>query len=129
MGTPGVALKIEKEKIEQSIKKHRGRVSLIADEFKCGWRAMNNLIQKHTDLVELLEEYRQYRDASLCDLAEDTLQDALDRRGVDMNNALKSAFFVLNNKGKDRGYNHPDANSNVIQITPAQAMKLIDESK
>lgn len=126
MGTQGVTFDKPRSVIIEAIKKHKGRLTKVAKELGCHYETVRKYTDPDPELVELIKMLRADYDANLCDLAEDTLTDAMDNRGLDMNNALKSAFFVLNNKGKDRGYNHPDAQTNLIQMTPEQAQKLID---
>lgn len=129
MGTPGVPFSVKKETIEASIKKHGGRLIRVAAELNCKRDVIRKIISNDPELSQLLDDCRHQRDENLCDLAEDTLNDAMENRIGDMNNALKSAFFVLNNKGKDRGYNHPDAQNSGPKMTPEQVMQLINESK
>jgi hypothetical protein len=46
-----------------------------------------------------------------------------------MTNALKSAFFVLNNKGKPRGYLPPAMQNqdNSEKLTPAQIVQAVKD--
>jgi hypothetical protein len=52
-------------------------------------------------------------------------------RQEDMGNALKSAFFILNNKGKSRGYTPPNAPQEIStnSYTPAQIQQSIKINK
>jgi len=109
MGTQGVEFKKTKSEICESIKKHKGRLTKVAKEFNICYQTIRNHTDKFPELVELIKNLRQDRDENLLDEAEDTIQDALEGRSQDMGSALKSAFFVLNNKGKSRGYTPPNA--------------------
>jgi len=102
-----VPLKWKKHEIVESIKKYKGRLTKVAKELGCSYMTIRNHTDPYPEVVELIKHLRMDWNESLLDSAEDTLTDALDARNSDMNNALKSAFFVLNNKGKERGYVPP----------------------
>ena len=110
MASPGVPLKWKKHEIVDSIKKHKGRLTKVAKELGCSYMTIRNHTDPHPEVVELIKHLRTDWNENLLDAAEDTLTDALERRDSDMNNALKSAFFVLNNKGKERGFTPPTKN-------------------
>lgn len=126
MATPGVKFDTPLEEIVELIKKHRGRLTKVAKELNCKYDTVRKYTDPYPEVVQLIKELRRDYEEDMCDLAEDTLFDAMDKRLVDMSNALKSAFFLLNNKGKDRGYNHPDSQNSGIQLTPAQITQVID---
>lgn len=84
-------------------------------------------VKQYPDLVELIDHLRTDRDESLLDKAEDYLDVAMSQQ-KDLASGLKSAFFVLNNKGKPRGYNPPVINQQGdIKITPEQLKQVQDE--
>lgn len=129
MGTPGVPLNIPKESIAASIKSCRGRMTHMAPALDCSIIYLRERINADPELVALLAETRNHRDENLLDGAEDTLQFALDQRkdaDGDINAALKSAFFVLNNKGRKRGYIPANAvdPSIAYQVTPEQLRQI-----
>jgi len=108
LGTPGVKLEIPKASIESAIKNANGRISKVAITLGCSIEAIRRLINKDEELVQMLKDYRQHRDENLLEGAEDTLQKAIDTNDPDnMANALKASMFVLNSKGKNRGYFSP----------------------
>lgn len=107
MATPGVPFDIPIATIVASIKKHKGRLGKVAQELKCHFCTIKKYTDKHPEVVELIKDLRRDWNETLLDAAEDTLTDAMDARIDDMGSALKSAFFVLNNKGRERGYIPP----------------------
>ncbi len=130
MGTPGVPLNFKEDEIRDTIKKYSGRMIKIAEHFDCSFAAMRLQIDRFPELIQLLVFERQKRDERLLEGAEDTLQDAMDGRAVDMNAALKSSFFVLNNKGKLRGYHAPNMPDSTTEnkFTPQQIKDAIDDA-
>lgn len=122
MGTPGVAFNKEKSEIVESIKKHKGRLTKVAKEFNVCYETIRKYTDPYPDIVALIKNLREDREENLLDEAEDTLEDAMKFRVDDMGSALKSAFFVLNNKGKSRGYTPPNAHQDptVNSYTPQQ---------
>ena len=130
MGTPGVPLNFDEDSIAESIKTYSGRLSKIAEYFKCSITAMRLQIERFPELVLMLANERNKRDERLLEGAEDTLQDAMDGRAADMNAALKSSFFVLNNKGRLRGYHAPNmpASEDSFKPTPQQVIDAANES-
>lgn len=134
MGTPGVPLNFDKAVITSAIKKHRGRLYNVAKELGCHYETVRKYTDPHPDLVELIANLRKDFDENLCNSAEDTLTDAMEGRKKDMASALRSAFFVLNNKGIDRGYTPPHnmVKDDGKKVTPEQINQLqqiIDENK
>lgn len=129
MGTSGVKFDRSKDDIIDAIKKHRGKLYKVAKQLNCHYETVRKYTDDDPDIVQLIHDLRHGYDEDLCDLAEDTLVDAMEARVGDMGNALKSAFFVLNNKGKDRGYNHPDSIANTVQATPQQILKMSNGNK
>jgi hypothetical protein len=108
MGIPGVPFNCTKEEILDAIKKSGGRFLRIAALLNYADQTVRTHIYADPDLMQALKDARNTRDEGLLDGAEDTLKLALEKAGVDMNSALKSAFYVLNNKGKERGYQSLD---------------------
>jgi hypothetical protein len=108
LGTPGVKLNIPKASLIAAIKNANGRVSKIAVSLGCAIETVRKYIGEDEELVQMLKDYRQHRDENLLEGAEDTLQKAIDTNDPDnMANALKASMFVLNSKGKNRGYFSP----------------------
>lgn len=107
MGTPGVPWEVPREKIEQALKKQKGRLTYACKDLNCTYRVLKKHIDEHPDLQELLVRLRNEFDCTLLDMAESSLVRGMSES--DPNAYLRSAFYVLNHKGKDRGYNHPEA--------------------
>ncbi len=127
MGTPGVPLNFKKDDIALSIKNNSGRMIHIAASMECTVEAMKKQIERFPDLIEMLADYRHKRDETLLNGAEDTLLKAIEKSDTDMTNALKSSFFILNNKGKLRGYTP----ANIPQLSEdrqVNAQQIIDSA-
>lgn len=118
MGIPGVPFNCTKNQILDAIKKSGGRFLHIAALLNYDDSTVRKHINADPELVQALKDARNTRDEGLLDGAEDTLKLALEKADTDIQSALKSAFYVLNNKGKERGYASPDekAADRMIQI-------------
>lgn len=104
MGIPGVPFDCTKDQILDAIKKSGGRFLHIAALLNYDDTTVRKHINADPELVQALKDARKTRDEGLLDGAEDALKKALEKVDTDMQSALKSAFYVLNNKGQDRGY-------------------------
>ncbi len=107
MGTSGVLWKGKKTAIIDTLKKRNGVVSLAAKDFGINRHTLTKRIQEDSELQELVERLRNDFVEQRLDSAEDTIIFALQRRDIDLSNALRAAFFVLNNLGRRRGYVPP----------------------
>lgn len=94
-----------KENIINAIKEFKGVITKVAKYFNVTPLTIYNKMRSDPDVKQAVEDARTNYETNLVDLAEDTLLYTLSKRDEDPANALKSTFFVLNNKGKDRGYN------------------------
>lgn len=104
MGTPGVPLDITKEQIVQSIKKCKGIGKNICKDLSICYHTFLRQINKDPELVQLLKDVRHAKIEEQLDYHEEVLEYASSLKEQDLTNALKAAFFYLNNKGKERGY-------------------------
>jgi len=102
MGTPGTPWTVPREQIEQALKKQKGRLTYACKDLNCTYRALKKYIDEHPDLQEELVRLRNEFDCTLLDMAESSLIRGMSES--DPNAYLKSAFYVLNNKGRERGY-------------------------
>lgn len=107
MGTPGVPLNLPKDAIVAALKKNDGKVNHASKDLDIHPWTLRKLIKKDPELQDLLQKLRHNYDEKLLDQAEETLKYALEQKHDDVNAALKSSFYVLNNKGRARGYNPP----------------------
>lgn len=114
MGTPGVKFGVKKSKIAEALKKHKGVVSYAARDLNTTHGTLLKYINKDPELVELLSNLRHDFENLLLDSAENTLLYGLGKRETDLTNALKSSFYILNNKGKSRGYSGQVGSSSPI---------------
>lgn len=103
MGVCGVPLPITNEEIKQAIKKHKGVVSSVCKSLDIGHTAFYTRMAKDKSIKQCLDESRAEFDELLCDLSENVLTYALSQR-EDMASALGASKYVLNNKGRIRGY-------------------------
>jgi hypothetical protein len=117
MGVGGHPFKAHKHLIIESIVKHKGVLVRIAKDFGVERNTIRRKINEDPELIEELANARKDYIENLCDDAEDVLSMALKKADVDTNNGLKSAFYILNNLGRDRGY-----------TPPAQAINPVDEN-
>jgi hypothetical protein len=104
MGTPGVPWEGTKVQILASIKKQHGRVTYVAKELNCDYITVKKRIDADPELTKALADARSGFGETLLDMSESALMRGLTNE--DPNAYLKSAFYVLNNKGKERGYSH-----------------------
>lgn len=107
MGTPGVPWNVTKDQIVASIKKQFGRLTYVARELDCDYSTVKKRVDKDPELQQILADARNGFGENLLDLAESALLKGL--HSEESNAYLKSAFFVLNNKGRERGYTPPSA--------------------
>jgi len=107
MGIGGVPFDCTKLEILDAIKKSGGRFLKIASILGYADQTVRTHIYADPELMQALKDARKTRDEKLLDGAEDTLSLALERADTDMQSALKSAFYVLNNKGQERGFCDP----------------------
>lgn len=129
MGTSGVPWNATKEQIIEAIKKHKGVLSRVCKELDCCYDTVRKRIDVDKEIRAILDSERQGFDNMLVDTAEDTLLYALSRRGDDLGNSLKSAFFILNNKGKERGYAHPSSLSEDDSLNVKQYLISVATNK
>ena len=125
MGTPGVPWNVPKARIVESIKKQQGRLTYVARELDCAWVTLKKRIDADPELAQLVADTRLGFGETLLDFAESALM-----KGLTSNKAadyLKSSFFVLNNKGKERGYNPPEGMQ--IKISPAEIAEAAKAGK
>jgi len=102
MGTSGVPWDVSKETIIASLKAQKGRLSYACKELGCTHTTLKKYIDADPELAELLRHLRNDFDCSLLDMAESSLVRGM--KESDPNAYLKSAFYVLNHKGRSRGY-------------------------
>jgi len=125
MACPGVKLPFEKEVIERAIRDHKGRLAPAARSLGIWRNTLRNFVSKHIDLIILVDNLRTDWVETTLDKVEDTINDAMDNRALDMTNGLKAAFFFANNQGSERGYKPPQVNQQGdIKITPAQLLQV-----
>lgn len=103
---------IPKEQVIQSLKKCKGRITYSAKDLGIDYRTLRRIVDEDLALKEFMDELCYAREEKELDAAEEVLLHALDEHKKNMKNALSSAMFILNNRGKKRGYNHPQTLDN-----------------
>jgi hypothetical protein len=130
MGTPGVPFNCKKEDILIAIKESGGRYLRISALLNYAITTVRLHIEADPELHQALKDARETRDEGLLDGSEDALKLALEKAGTDMGSALKSAFYVLNNKGKARGYQSIEERGAIANATNlAELAKHFKESE
>lgn len=104
MGTSGVPFNPKKDYVIEVIYRYNGVLSHCCAAINCRYETLKKYIDKHEDLIALLDEVRHARCEYMLDSAEDVLVQSMENFEEDAKNAIRAAFFVLNNKGKERGY-------------------------
>ncbi len=106
----GIPFEASKEAVVAALKKRNGVITEAAKEFGVDRHTLAKRIHQDKDLEDLSLELRCNLVEQRLDCAEDTIAFAIEQRKNDLGNALKASFFMLNNLGKKRGYNHPRSN-------------------
>lgn len=107
MGTPGVPFNIPKEVILEAIKTRKGVITHICKDLSSAHGTLIKHINADSDLKAALDAARHEYDDILCDVAEGTMLYTAGQR-EDLSAAISACKFVLNNKGKKRGYTPPN---------------------
>lgn len=111
MGAHGKRCNLNKSQISQSLKKMKGRLTYAAKDLDISYRTLVRKIEKF-DLKDLVSEISTSRNETELDSAEEVLMQILtdfkkENGKKDLKVALQAAMYILNNRGKSRGYNHP----------------------
>jgi len=113
MAIQGVPWDISNEIIIEHLKKSAGRTTHAKLTLNVTYMTLMKRINSDPELKEKLKEIRHEHDENLVDTAEIVLKKLADKADTDPAHALKSAFYILNNKGKERGYSPYNNPSNV----------------
>ena len=104
MATPGTPWIVDREKIVEALTACKGVMTKTARMMGVHYNTLKAKVDKDEDLKQLVKDLRNELDCTMLDAAENTLMFALSKANDDLANALKSSFFILNNKGRERGY-------------------------
>lgn len=115
MATPGSPWIVNKTQIVQALKEQKGRLTYVARFFNVDYKTLRKKIDEDSELTELVSDLRNDFENTILDKAESCVLNAID--SSDLNNSLKSAFYVLNSKGKVRGWTNTLTES---QMAPSQ---------
>jgi len=125
-------LTLNKKSVTTALKKNKGVYLHACKLLNVDRSTLSRFVNEHPDLKKLVIELRTQFEEDLLDACEDVLSKLIKKIDTDPTNALKSAIYTLNNKGKRRGYAHPDADRDHDKMTPAQAKavaKFIEEER
>lgn len=117
MATPGVKWEKSKLEIVEALKLHKGRLTYVARHFDIAYDTLMKSINADSQLLDLVKALRNDYENTILDLAENCVVKAMENQDKDPNNAIKSSFFVLNSKGKARGWTNTFVD---LQNAPAQ---------
>jgi hypothetical protein len=106
MGLGGVKYNPDISEILKVIEEKRGVVTQIHKQLGISHTLFYELIAEYPQLKTALDKSRLELDNILCDSAENALLYALSQR-EDLGSSVRSAQYVLNNKGRKRGYTPP----------------------
>ena len=104
------------ESIKSSLKRHKGVVTRVCKEVGIVSSTYYKIMAENPDIKVVQDTARQDYEVHQLDEAESTLMYAIGKREEDLTNALKSTFFILNNKGAERGYS-PKNNPNRVEVS------------
>jgi len=106
MGTPGVPWNPSKDIIVNILKECKGVISKAAKKFEVAPLTLYRKINADPELVQLLKDLREDYETVMLDMAENCVSYAMSNMTLKPDQALKASFFVLNSKGKTRGWNN-----------------------
>lgn len=132
MGTSGVPLTIPKNIIINAIKKRNGVLTAAAKDLDCSRPWLIQHVNSDPELKDILAKERNAYDEYLCDKAESVLVYALNKCETDLSNALGASKFILNNKGKNRGYSQkadPTATTDPLEGVRDSVREIQDERR
>lgn len=109
MGVGGVRWNPDESIVIEALEKNDGKIRKTAQYLNVTHMTIYSYLNKHPAVKEVADALRNGYTNNLLDKAEDVFEFALDGKEEDLSNAIKSAIFVCNNLGRDRGYNHPNA--------------------
>lgn len=110
MGLQGVAFKATDLEIIDKIKEFHGRIEVVATYFGVTPQTIYNRINRSPEIKTALEEEREHTLEVDLDMAQTAIRVALGRTDEDnIDSALRASFYLLNNKGKKRGFAHPES--------------------
>lgn len=95
----------------------------------CAYVTLQKKIAADPELQELLSNLRHQFDDELLNGAESVLQLALKKANEDLTNSLKATFFILNNKGRPRGYTPPTSREQPLDGSETEIRGAVREAQ
>lgn len=112
MGIAGIRWDVTDDEIIDVIKNSNGIVRSIASHLNVSYQSIYNRLNQNPEMQKALADARKAFVERKKDGAELVLDDMFDQYSNNpeywAGHAFRSAQFVLNNLGRDRGYAHPD---------------------
>lgn len=115
MATSGVPWKVDKQVIIDALKQAKGRLTYAARQLDVRYETLKKKIDADPELTEIVSLLRNDFEHTILDMAENCVAFAMSKQAEDPGNALKSAFYVLNSRGQERGWSNTLADSNKNQ--------------
>jgi len=103
MGTSGVPWNVDRDTIITAIEKNHGRLTYACRDLHCHYQTLKKRVDADEELQKIVTDARNQFLELLLDSAEDVLLTNLQQKN-DLNLANKTAYYVLNTRGRDRGY-------------------------
>jgi hypothetical protein len=115
---PGIP--IDKELIARLLPEHRGNVSRVADVIGTTRGCIRNIIDKDSELKQLLQDCRE---RTLDELEESCFDDAINNHDTGLR------CFLLKTQGRHRGYEQSEAKDIAKDIATAAFDFIVNKSK
>ena len=116
MATSGSPWICKKSTIIKALKKHNGKLTKACAELSVNYSTLKRRIDADEELTQLTQDLRNGFVNELLDTAENCVLSAMNNQATDPNNAIKSAFFVLNSRGQERDWNNTNAGTGNIYV-------------
>ena len=122
---PGVQLNgtIDRDAVIAALKKHKGVYRQACKELNINRNSISKYVRADPELLALVNELRYAFEEDMLDACEDVITKLVKKVDEDPSHSLKASIYYLNNKGKKRGYAHPDADKDGIRMTTDQILE------
>lgn len=126
MALPGVKYIPDIDSILKVIEVKKGIVTQIYKQIGISHTKFYELVDEYPELKVALDKARNDFECTLLDAAENSLLYALEQR-EDVGSSIRSAQYVLNNKGRKRGYTPPTVTNPLDQASEKSLIeKIVD---
>lgn len=115
-----------KNVIIEALKKRHGMVTYAAKDLGVHFDTLKRRIDADPSLQELIVSLHSNFDHQLIESAQSVVIRAMSQ-SEDLGNALRAAFYALNNKGKLRGYNTSGNITSPTQTALEKSFDMVDQ--